>query len=178
MTKTARITRIVILIFYSFFFLVFILLYKNPINKLIENKYVLIKNVKIDSIYRFKSSTSKNGGGTTYSYAIEFKDDMNKQEIFISEQTYKKTYTFNGIVNDSIRTIDLVKIENCKGFIQCSYKYYQYDNRFICDKNGICQFTEDYKKRQVIILILAAIFFIIVTTIIYKLFNSKFVKTL
>jgi hypothetical protein len=172
MTKTARITRIVILIFYSFFFLVFILLYKNPINKLIENKYVLIKNVKIDSIYQHRS------GRSTSSYKIVFQDDMKKQTIDLQEDTYQNKLIFSRIVMDSARTIDLVKIENCKGFIQCSYKYYQYDNRFICDKNGICQFTEAYKKRQVIILILASIFFIIVTTIIYKLFNSKFVKTL
>ncbi len=167
MTKTARITRIVILIFYSFFFLVFILLYKNSVNKLIENKYVLIKNVKIDSISKYRS-------GSSYSYSIYFRHDMKTETISLTEGNL----VFSEIVNNRVKTIDLVKVENCKAFIQCTYKYYQYDNRFICDKNGICQFTEAYKKRQVIILILASIFFIIVTTIIYKLFNSKFVKTL
>jgi hypothetical protein len=172
MTKTARNTRIVIALFYSFFFFVFILLYKNPINKLIENKYILIKNVKIDSIYEYTS------GRSGYSYGIKFRDDMKTQTISLDEDTYRRNLVFSGIVNDSIRTIDLVKIENCKAFIQCSYKYYQYDNRFICDKNSICHFTQAYKERQILILILGAVFFIIATTIIYKLFNSKFVKTL
>lgn len=172
MTKTAQITRIVIFVFYIFFFLVFILLYKNPINKLIENKYILIKNVKIDSVYEYRS------GRSSYSYGIKFQDDMKTQTISLNEDTYRRNLVFSGIVNDSIRTIDLVKIENCKAFIQCSYKYYQYDNRFICDKNGICHFTQPYKERQIKIILLGAVFFIIVTTIMYKLFNSKFVKTL
>lgn len=128
--------------------------------------------MKIDSIYEHRS------GRSSYSYEIEFCDEMKKQTISLSEDTYQQKLVFTRIVNDSLRRIDLVKIENCNAFIQCSYKYYQFDNRFICDKNGICQFTKAYKRRQVIILILGAVFFIIATTITWKLFNSKFVKTL
>lgn len=167
MTKTAQTARIVILFFYSFFFLVFLLIYKNHINKLIENKYVLIKNVKINSVYRYRS-------GSSHSYSINFKDGKNTEAISLAQGNP----VFIGIVNGYIKTIDLVKVEKCNAFIQCTYNYYQYDNRFICDKNGICHFTTAYRERQVMILILGAVFFIIVSTIMYKLFNSKFVKTL
>jgi hypothetical protein len=178
MTKRAYIARISIGLFYTLFFLFFILLYKIPINRLIENKYVLITNIQIDTVTERHYSGSGAGSSHGYTYSIAFQFGDKKESFILRRGSEQEKRVFKQITRDSIRTIDLVRIENCKAFIQCTERYYPYDERFFCDEKGICNFTDTYKKKQVMYLIFGGIFFLVVTTIIYKLFKSNFVKTL
>ncbi|MGJ8744454.1 hypothetical protein [Polaribacter sp.] len=138
----------------------------------------MIKNIQIDSVT--KTAYSGNGAGSRhgYTYSVEFQFGDKKESFILRQDSEQEKRVFKQIIIDSIRTIDLVRIENCKAFIQCTYRYYSYDERFFCDEKGICNFTDPYKKKQILVLVFGGIFFLVVTTIIYKLFNSKFVKTL
>ncbi|MBA0882661.1 hypothetical protein [Flavobacterium undicola] len=137
------------------------------------NKYILMRNVKIDSIYRYSNAGNRNGD----SHYINFKDSGKTISLLLKEKTNRQKQIFTDIFNDRIRTVDLVKKLKSKTLLR-GIMYYTYDERFVCDSNDQCDFTEAYKRNQIKYLILGFFIFIGITYCTYRIYNSRIIKSL
>lgn len=168
--------RVVILIGYIFFLSFFLLMYQHPVGVFTPNNYTLKKSIKIDTINKISRSTRRGGSG--YYYSIIFKDGDKKYNLILHENTKLQNKIRNKIIAQGFRTIDLIKRQNCEWVNLCMEKYFTYDERFVCDENGKCDFTDTYKKEQLGYLIFGALIFIVITYCTYRVYNSRIIKSL
>lgn len=131
-----------------------------------------MRNVKIDTIYSVNKAGNKG-----YSHYIKFKDDNKTISLLLKEKSSRQKQIFTDIFNDSIRTVDLVKKLKSKTLLR-SIIYYTYDERFVCDANDQCDFTEAYKRNRIKYLILGLSIFIGITYLTYRIYNSRIIKSL
>lgn len=129
-------------------------------------------NVKIDSIY----TVSHSGYGN--SHYIHFKDSVKNNNFLLSENTFVQKQILWKIFKEDNRIIDLVKRERNKTFFPQNTRFFTYDDRFICDTDGKCNFTEAYKKKLLNYLFLGTLVFIGITYCTYRVYNSRIVKSL
>jgi hypothetical protein len=163
----------IIIIFYGFFSYMVILIYRQESNKILSNDYILMRNVKIDSVYSI-SNTGRNG--TTY--FINFKDSDKIVSLILEQNTLIQKHLVAQLFNDNIRTYNLVKRERNKSFFPQNTVYFTYDDRFICKANGECNFTEAYKNKVLNYLIFGALVFIGITYCTYRVYNSRIIESL
>ncbi|WP_281336926.1 hypothetical protein [Flavobacterium eburneipallidum] len=174
MIKKGMFAKGIIIILYIFLLSVFLLIYKQQLNICLSKDYILMQNVKIDSIYSVSHAGNRNGD----SHYINFKDSDKKISLLLEENTLIQKNLVGQLFNDNIRTYNLVKREKIKSFFPQNTVYFTYDDRFICDANGKCNFTEAYKKKQLGYLILGALVFIGITYFTYRVYNSRIIKSL
>jgi len=151
-------------------------MYQHPVDVFASNNYTLERSIKIDTINKISKSNRRGGSGSYYS--ITFKDVNKKYNLILHENTKLQNEIRNKIISQGVRTIDLVKKQNCKWINLCMEKYFTYDERFFCDGNGKCNFTDAYKKKQLGYLIFGALVFIGITYCTYRVYNSKIIKSL
>lgn len=164
----------IIVVLYVFILTVFFLIYRQELNICLSKEYVLIRNVKIDSIYSVSHSGNRNGD----SHYINFKDSGKKVSLLLKENTLMQKELLSKVFKGNVRIIDLVKRERNKTFFPQNTVYFTYDDRFICNTNGKCNFTEAYKKGLLNYLILGVLLFIGITYCFYKVYNSRIIKSL
>ncbi len=173
MIKKGVFAKGIIITLYIFLLTVFLLIYRQQLNICLSKDYILMQNVKIDSIY----SVSHTGRPGNYNF-IRFEDSGKKISLLLEENTLIQKKLLWKIFNDSVQIIDLVKRERNKTFFPQNTVYFTYDDRFICDANGKCNFTEDYKNKVLNYLILGALVFIAITYFTYRVYNSQIIKSL
>ena len=132
-----------------------------------------MRNVKINSIYRV-SHTGRKGN---YHF-IRFEDSGKKISLSLEENTLVQKQILSKVFNEDVRIIDLVKRERNKTFFPQNTVYFTYDDRFICDSNGKCNFTEGYKNKVLNYLIFGVLIFIGITYCTYRVYNSRIIKSL
>lgn len=133
-----------------------------------------MRNVKIDSIYTVSHSGNRNRD----SHYINFKDSGKKNSLLLKENTLIQKQLLSKIFNDNVRIINLVKREKNKTFFPQNTMYFTYDDRFICNANRKCNFTEAYKKELLNHLIFGILVFIWITYCTYRVYNSRIIKSL
>ena len=161
----------------SFYFLllsIFILINRQELNNILSNDYILMKDVKIDSIYTVSHSGNRNGD----SHYINFKDFDKKNSLLLKENTLVQKQILTKIFYEHVGTIDIVKRERNKSFLPQNTVYFNYDDRFKCDSNGKCNFTETYKNKVSNNLIWSALIFVGITYCTYRVYNSRIIKSI
>ncbi len=164
----------IIIVLYVFVVIVFSLIYRQELNIFLSKEYVLMRNIKIDSFYTVSHSGNRNGD----SHYINFKDSRKKNSLLLKENTLVQKQILSKIFNEDVRIIDLVKRERNKTFFPQSTVYFTYDDRFICNVNGECNFTEAYKNEVLNHLIFGVLVFIGITYCTYRVYNSRIIKSL
>ena len=170
MKKFSRL-KIVVIILYIFASIIFLFVIRNMLNVCLPNEYILMKNIKIDSLS--KVVRVKNSGGDYY--IALFKDGAKTGHVALignSEmdvQAYKNVMVYGG------KTIDVVKMKYCRVF-GCPEKYFLYNERFFCDSNNQCNYQDEHIKKYIFYLFITLLIFLIISLGFFKLYNSKFVN--
>lgn len=164
----------IIIIFYVFFSYMVILIYRQELNKILSKDYILMKNVKIDSVYSVKTGRGPNSNALY----INFKDSGKTFSLLLEQNTTVQKRFVGRLFTDNVRTYNLVKREKSKSFFPQKTVYFTYDDRFICNANNECNFTEAYKNKVLNYLIFGALVFIGITYCTYRVYNSRVIKSL
>ncbi|WP_139068344.1 hypothetical protein [Flavobacterium glycines] len=133
-----------------------------------------MKNVKIDSIYTASHSGNRNGD----SHYINFKDSGKKINLLLTENTLVQKQILTNIFYEHTGTIDIVKREKTKSYLPQNTVYFTYDDRFICNVNGKCNFTETYKNKVSNYLIWGALIFAGISYCTYRVYNCRIIESL
>jgi len=163
----------IIISFYFLLLSIFILINRQELNNILSNNYILIKDVQIDSIYR----VSHTGRPGDYHF-IKFKDSGKKISLLLEENTLEQKLILTKVFYENIGAIDIVKREKNKSFFPQNTVYFTYDDRFKCDSNGKCNFTETYKNKVSNNLIWSALIFVGITYCTYRVYNSRIIKSI
>ncbi|GEL10099.1 hypothetical protein SAMN05192550_0878 [Flavobacterium glycines] len=164
----------IILSFYFLLLSIFILINRQELNNILSNDYILMKNVKIDSIYTASHSGNRNGD----SHYINFKDSGKKINLLLTENTLVQKQILTNIFYEHTGTIDIVKREKTKSYLPQNTVYFTYDDRFICNVNGKCNFTETYKNKVSNYLIWGALIFAGISYCTYRVYNCRIIESL
>lgn len=161
-------------LFYGYFLYLVILIYRQELNNVFSNDYVLMKNVKIDSVYSEKVGRGPN----TNAAFINFKDSGKTVSIILEQNTPVQKRLVAQLFNDNVRTYNLIKREKSKSFFPQNTVYFTSDDRFICDSNGKCNFTEENKNKRLMYLSLGFLIFIGIHYGVYRFNKNKKGKSL
>lgn len=142
--------------FYGYFLYLVILIYRKELNNVLSNDYILMKDVKIDSVYSEKVGRGPNTNATF----INFKNSGKTVSIILERNTPVQKKLVGRLFTDNVRTYNLIKRERSESFFPQKTIYFTYDDRFICDSNGKCNFTEENKNKRIIYLSFGFLIFI------------------
>lgn len=163
--------KTVVVILYIVAFAIFSLVARNMLNVCLPNEYILLKNIKIESIS--KVVLVKNSGGDYY--IALFKDGTKTGRVALIGNSKMNLQTYKSIILNGNKTIDIVKMKNCRIF-GCPEEYFLYDERFFCDSNNQCNYKDEYIKKYIFYLLITLFVFVIISLGFYKLYTSKFVN--
>ncbi|WP_163399605.1 hypothetical protein [Flavobacterium fluviatile] len=169
--KNRTTLKTVVVILYIFILTIFSLVARNMLNVCLPNEYILVKKIKIESIS--KVVLVKNSGGSYY--LALFKDGMKTGCVALIGNSKMNLQTYKNIILNGNKTIDVVKMKNCRIF-GCPEEYFLYDERFFCDSNNQCNYKDEYIKKYIFYLFITLIVFSIISLGFYKLYKSRFVN--
>lgn len=174
MITKKNVSKFLFIVIYGYFLYLVILIYRKELNNVLSNDYILMKNVKIDSIYSVKMASGPKGDALF----INFKDSGKTVNFILERNTPIQKRLVGQLFTDNVRTFNLVKREKSKSFFPQNTTYFTYDNRFICDSNGKCDFTEENKNKRILYLSLGFLIFIGIHYGVYRFYKNKKAKSL
>lgn len=160
--------------FYGYFLYMVALIYRQELNNILSNNYILMKNVKIDSVYSIKMGSGPNNSAL----CINFKDSGKTVSFILEQNTPIQKRLVGPLFTDNVRTYNLIKRERSESFFPQKTKYFTFDDRFICDSNGKYNFTEENKNKRKIYLSLGFLIFIGLHYAFYRFYKNKKTKKL
>ncbi|MEL1241610.1 hypothetical protein [Flavobacterium flavipallidum] len=128
-----------------------------------------MKNVKIDSVY-FVQVASGPKGSAPY---INFKDSGKTVTLMFENNTLIQKKLLAQFLNKDVKTYNFVKREGSKSFFPQDTRYFIYDDRFICDSDGNCDFTKENKRKRLMFLSLGFVIFIVIHYHAIRSYNKK-----
>lgn len=174
MIKKKGSLSIILIVFYSYFLYLVVLIYRQELNNILSNNYILMKNVKIDSVYSVKTGRGPNNNALY----INFKDSGKTVSLILEQNTSEQKKLVGRLFTDNVRTYNLVKRERSESFFPQKTIYFTYDKRFICDSNRKCDFSEENKNKRIIYLSFGFLIFTGIHYSTYRFYKNKKAKSL